>query len=93
MPFVWTAPGSGTSLAILLSLGLWGGLGHYFTARAYHCAPASVVAPFSYLQLVGAAASGYLAFGEVPGPAVWLGAALIVASGLFLVYAEGRARR
>jgi drug/metabolite transporter (DMT)-like permease len=93
MPFVWTAPGSWTSLAILLSLGLWGGLGHYFTARAYHCAPASVVAPFSYLQLVGAAASGYLAFGEVPGPAVWLGAALIVASGLFLVYAEGRARR
>jgi drug/metabolite transporter (DMT)-like permease len=93
MPLVWTAPGSWTSLAILLSLGLWGGLGHYFTARAYHCAPASVVAPFSYLQLVGAAAAGYLAFGEIPGPAVWLGAALIVASGLFLVYAEGRARR
>jgi len=53
----------------VVSLGLWGGLGHYFTARAYHCAPASVVAPFSYLQLVGAAVGGYLAFAEVPGAA------------------------
>jgi hypothetical protein len=35
----------------------------------------------------------HLAFGEVPGAGVWIGAALIVASGLFLVYAEGRARR
>ena len=77
----------------MLSLGLWGGLGHYFTARAYQCAPASVVAPFSYLQLVGAAIAGYLVFDEVPGAGVWIGAALIVASGLFLVYAEGRARR
>jgi drug/metabolite transporter (DMT)-like permease len=93
MPLVWTTPKSWTSIAILLSLGLWGGLGHYFTARAYHCAPASVVAPFSYLQLLGAAGGGYLAFGEVPGAGVWIGAALIVASGLFLVYAEGRARR
>jgi len=93
MPLVWTAPKSWTAGAILLSLGLWGGLGHYFTARAYHCAPASVVAPFSYLQLVGAAIGGYLAFSEIPGAGVWIGAALIIASGLFLVYAEGRARR
>jgi drug/metabolite transporter (DMT)-like permease len=93
MPLVWMTPKSWTSVAVLLSLGPWGGLGHYFTARAYHCAPASVVAPFSYLQLVGAAVGGYLAFAEVPGAGVWIGAALIVASGLFLVYAEGRARR
>jgi drug/metabolite transporter (DMT)-like permease len=93
MPLVWTTPKSWTSGAILLSLGLWGGLGHYFTARAYHCAPASVVAPFSYLQLVGAAIGGYFAFREIPNAGVWIGAALIIASGLFLVYAEGRARR
>ena len=41
----------------------------------------------------GAAVGGYLAFGEVPGAGVWIGAALIVASGSFPVYAEGRARR
>jgi drug/metabolite transporter (DMT)-like permease len=93
MPFVWTGPRSWGGLAIMLSLGLWGGLGHYFMARAYWCAPASVVAPFSYLQLVSAAITGYLVFGEVPRVAVWIGALLIVASGLFLVYAEGRASR
>jgi drug/metabolite transporter (DMT)-like permease len=93
VPFAWTPPRSWSSLAVMLSLGLWGGLGHYFTARAYQQAPASAVAPFSYLQLVGAAITGYLVFDEVPGAGLWLGAALIVASGLFLVYAEGRARR
>jgi drug/metabolite transporter (DMT)-like permease len=93
VPFAWTPPRSWGSLLIMLSLGLWGGLGHYLTARAYQCAPASAVAPFTYLQLVGAAIAGYLAFGELPGAGVWVGAALIVASGLFLVYAEGRARR
>ena len=71
VPFVWTPPRSWGSLAVMLSLGLWGGLGHYLTARAYQCAPASVVAPFSYLQLVGAAIAGYLAFDEVPGAGVW----------------------
>ena len=86
-------PRTWSSLAVMLSLGLWGVLGHAFTARAYQQAPASVVAPFSYLQLVGAAVTGYLVFDEVPGAGLWLGAALIVASGLFLVYAEGRARR
>jgi drug/metabolite transporter (DMT)-like permease len=93
VPFAWTATRSWASLGIMLSLGLWGGLGHYLTARAYHCAPASVVAPFSYLQLVGAAVTGYLVFGDVPGTGIWIGAALIVASGLFLAYTEGRARR
>ncbi len=93
VPFAWTATRSWASLGIMLSLGLWGGLGHYLTARAYHCAPASVVAPFSYLQLVGATVTGYLVFGDVPGTGIWIGAALIVASGLFLAYTEGRARR
>jgi drug/metabolite transporter (DMT)-like permease len=42
---------------------------------------------------VGAAVTGYLVFGDVPGTGIWIGAALIVASGLFLAYTEGRARR
>jgi drug/metabolite transporter (DMT)-like permease len=93
VPFGWTSPRSAWSLALMLSLGLWGGLGHYLVARAYRWAPASAVVPFGYLQLVGAAIAGYLAFGDVPDAGVWLGAALIVGSGVFLAYAEGRARR
>ena len=49
-----------------------------------------VVSPFNYVQLLGATATGYLFFGDVPGPTLWLGAALIVASGLSIVLTEGR---
>ena len=93
MPLVWTTPKSWTSVATCSSLGLWGGLGHDFTARAYHCAPASVVAPFSYLQLLGRGRRRLPRVRRGARRGLWLGAALIVASGLFLVYAEGRARR
>jgi len=93
VPFNWTWPRTTAHLAVMLSLGLWGGLGHYLVARAYRSAPASVVAPFGYLQLLGAAVTGFLVFGDVPGAGVWLGALLIVGSGAFLVFAEGRARR
>jgi drug/metabolite transporter (DMT)-like permease len=88
VPFAWAAPPSAWKLAMLASMGLTGGLGHYFIARAYYAAPASVVSPFNYLQLVGAALMDYLVFRDPPGLAVWLGAALIAGSGLFIAYAE-----
>ena len=71
-------------------MGVTGGIGHYMVARAYMWAPASVVSPFNYVQLLGAAATGYLFFGDVPPPTLWLGAALIVASGLSIVLTETR---
>jgi drug/metabolite transporter (DMT)-like permease len=90
VPFVWTPAPSGAKLALLASMGLTGGLGHYMVARAYYSAPASVVSPFNYVQLLGAAAMDYLVFRALPGPTLWLGAALIIGSGLFIVYAERR---
>ena len=93
VPFTWTAPSSWGALLLMVSMGLTGGLGHYFVARAYLWAPASVVSPFNYVQLLGAATTGYLIFGDVPGGALWLGAALIAGSGLFIVYSERRPQR
>lgn len=90
VPFSWATPGSWTELGVLLSMGLTGGVGHYLVARAYMWAPASVVAPFNYVQLLGAASTGYLIFGDVPGPELWLGALLIIASGLSIAHAETR---
>jgi drug/metabolite transporter (DMT)-like permease len=93
VPFGWVTPRSAWTVGLFASMGLSGGLGHYCIARAYQSAPASVVSPFNYIQLLGAAVFGYLLFDDVPGVALWLGAALIAGSGLFLVYAEREPRR
>jgi drug/metabolite transporter (DMT)-like permease len=91
VPFFWRAPEGPWQWAVLLSLGLFGGLGHYCVARALLWAPASIVSPFHYVQLVWAAALGYLLFGDVPGVWTWLGAAIIVSSGLHVAWRETRA--
>ena len=72
-------------------LGVLGGLGHYLLALAHRYAPASILAPFLYQQVLYMALFGYLVFGDVPGPNVWAGAAIVIASGLYLFVRE-RAR-
>ena len=74
------------SLACLL--GVLGGLGHYLLALAHRYAPASVIAPFLYQQVIYMALFGYLVFGDVPSPNVWAGAAIVIASGLYLFARE-----
>jgi drug/metabolite transporter (DMT)-like permease len=64
------------------------GVGHYFLTIAYSQAPAAVVAPFNYVQLIGAAVLGYLVFDTIPDVWTWVGAAVIVCSGLYLGHAE-----
>jgi drug/metabolite transporter (DMT)-like permease len=72
-------------------MGALGGLGHYLLAVAHRYAPATVIAPFLYQQVLYMALFGYLVFGDVPSPAVWAGAAIVVGSGLYL-FARERAR-
>src|SRR5207245_10992308 len=78
------------SLACLL--GVVGGLGHYLLALGHRYAPATFLAPFLYQQVIYMAIFGYLVFGDVPSGTVWIGAAIVVASGLYLFPRE-RARR
>ena len=54
--------------------------------------PRRVLAPFLYQQILYMALFGYLVFGDVPDAAVWIGAAIVVASGLYL-FARERSRR
>jgi drug/metabolite transporter (DMT)-like permease len=88
VPFHWSTPGRGWQWGLLGVLGLLGGTGHYLVARAFASAPASLVSPFHYVQLLWAALVGYLLFGDVPGALMWLGAGLIVASGLYVAWRE-----
>jgi len=73
---------TGFELALFLSLGVYGGLGHYLFTAAYRHATASVLAPLSYLQLFWAGLLGWLVFGHIPDWLSVLGMILIAASGL-----------
>ncbi len=90
MPFFWVTPARLAHWLILGALGFLGGLGHYFVARAFTYGPAAVLSPFHYVQLVGAAVIGYLVFGDVPSAWTWLGAAVIIGSGLYIGWRETR---
>ncbi len=80
-------------LALFFSLGLWGLLGHYFVTKAYQWSRASIIAPIGYGELVGSTLLGFLVFSEFPDRWTWLGAGIIVASGLYITYREQRLRR
>ncbi len=92
VPFVWEWPQGWLQWALLLSLGLTGGFGHLFVVRSYQYGPAAVIAPFGYGQLIGATVLGYLVFGDLPDRWTWLGAAVIIASGLYIAHRESRSR-
>lgn len=79
-------------LTLFFGLGLWGLLGHYFVTKAYQWSRASIIAPIGYGELVGSTLLGFLVFGEFPDRWTWLGAGIIVASGLYITYRERRLR-
>ena len=74
-------------------VGLIGGAAQYFIICALQRAPASVVSPIGYAELITAAAFGYVIFGDLPDRYTWLGAALIVGSGLVVVWRESARRK
>ncbi len=75
----------------LLLLGLLAGTGHGFLTTAFLRGPASLLAPFTYVQILWSTTYGYLVFGHLPDGFSALGMAVIVASGLALVMHERRA--
>ncbi|MEQ9812877.1 MAG: DMT family transporter [Azospirillaceae bacterium] len=94
LPFVialWEAP-DWHGLAFMAISGVAAGFAQIFVVLAYRQAPAVVVSPFIYTQLIWGAIYGLILFGETPGWPVIAGAAVVVASGLFILYRETRAR-
>jgi drug/metabolite transporter (DMT)-like permease len=79
-----------TGLAVwtLLGVGAIATVSHIFLSFALKHAPASVIAPLQYLEIVGATAIGYLAFGDFPNSLTWVGIAIIVGSGLYVFARE-----
>jgi drug/metabolite transporter (DMT)-like permease len=92
MPWFATAHDSGTWL-LLLALGMVGGFSQICLTASLRYAPVSAVVPFDYLQLLWAVLLGWLVFADRPAPTTWLGAAIVVASGLYTLYREHRLGR
>jgi drug/metabolite transporter (DMT)-like permease len=84
LPFVWQ-PVEARHWPLIVALAVLNLLGQLGLVRAFANAPPSVVAPFEYTALVWAASFGFIVFGDVPSPRLWVGAAIIIGAGLFVM--------
>jgi drug/metabolite transporter (DMT)-like permease len=92
LPWLWTTPNDPGVILAMVAVGALGSLGHGLLILAHRKAPAAVLAPFIYTQILGMTAMGYLVFGDVPDGWTLAGGAIVIASGLFLISCE-RIRR
>jgi len=91
VPFVWVTP-TWHDIAFGILIGVASTAGQWIVVLAFRYADASVLAPFSYTQLLWVSVLGFFIFGEVPDAYTIIGAAFIVASGLYTAHRE-RVRR
>ena len=89
-PLDFTLPQQPLHAVMFCALGVLGGIGHFLLIRAYDHAPASVLAPFTYAQLLVAIALGWLVFGQLPDALALAGMLMIAVSGLVLVLGHRR---
>lgn len=89
-PFVWVTPAA-SDLPWMLALGLLGAAGHCLLVLAFARAPASILAPMSYSQLIWAGLAGVLVFGDWPDGWTLLGAGVIAAGGILVALPDRRA--
>jgi drug/metabolite transporter (DMT)-like permease len=88
VPFVWTTPKDPLLILLMIVMGFFGAFGHYLLIIAHRLAPAHVLAPFMYTQLVWVIALGFMIFADVPNRWTLAGAGIVVASGLYILHRE-----
>jgi len=81
LPFVWVVP-TPKGIFFFALIGISSGFGHFFTIKALEYAPASLLAPFAYVQLLWVSIFGILVFGDFPDGITIIGMAIVVAGGL-----------
>jgi drug/metabolite transporter (DMT)-like permease len=77
----------------MAATGLLAGTAQYCLTEAFRIAPPSVVAPFEYTSLIWAMLFGFLVWGDVPTTLVLVSAAVVIASGLYVLHDEKMIQR
>lgn len=74
---------------LLFGLALISTVAHLLVVYAFQCGPAGLLAPFQYIEIIGATLLGLFIFGDFPDALTWVGVSIIVASGLYVFHREG----
>ncbi len=90
-PFFWKAPDA-TGWALMVAIGSVGAIAHFVFIKAFAFAAASTLAPFAYAQLIWATLFGFVLFSDIPDRWTVGGAAVVAASGLYILYRERAGR-
>jgi drug/metabolite transporter (DMT)-like permease len=88
IPFLWKAEIDGMMLFLMVTIGFWGALGHWLLILAHRLAPAPVLAPFLYTQIIWMVSLGFIVFGDVPDRWTLIGGCIVIGSGLYLLHRE-----
>jgi drug/metabolite transporter (DMT)-like permease len=91
VPFQWVMPGL-FDLSLMAAMGACAAAGHFLLIKAFDYAPASVLAPFGYSEIIMATIIGFIVFGNFPDIWTWLGIAIIISSGIYISIRERRAK-
>jgi drug/metabolite transporter (DMT)-like permease len=86
--WAWEWPAELATWLIMISTGISGGVGHYMLILAHRIAPAPILAPFTYVGMLSQCIMGYLVFSQLPNEWTLAGGAVIISSGLYLLYRE-----
>jgi drug/metabolite transporter (DMT)-like permease len=88
IPFFWKTPENLSVWFLMILIGGFGALGHWLLILAHKRAPAPVLSPFIYSQMVWMILLGWLVFGDLPDRWTLTGASVVIASGLYLLHRE-----
>ncbi len=93
LPFVWQWPATTTQVVLLIGMAILAGVAEFCVIKALEVAQAVVVAPLQYTLLIWSTFYGFVVFSDLPDFWTWIGALIIVATGLYTLHRERLAAR
>ena len=92
-PAVWTSPSSSLHIGLIILMAILGGIGEFFVIKSLELAPSVTVAPMHYTLIIWTSLYGYLIFDQIPDQLFWVGAGMIIMSGLYILGREKRKKK